>query len=98
MSHYFLHSMLGHKTICSPSTGYITLGLRPRAILPASGEQIVMSPSLKGNNCIISNYLGLSHPVTHNIGRTGCFKIQIVPIYRQLCTCIYIYLYIYQCS
>ena len=25
----------------------------PRAILPASGEQIVMSPSLKGNNCII---------------------------------------------
>ena len=41
-------------TICSPSTGYIALGLRPRAILPASGEQIVMSPSLKGNNCIIS--------------------------------------------
>ena len=27
--------------------------LRPRAILPASGEQIVMSPSLKGNNCIL---------------------------------------------
>ena len=40
-------------TICSPSTGYIALGLRPRAILPASGEQIVMSPSLKGNNCIM---------------------------------------------
>ena len=43
----------GDMTICSPSTGYIALGLRPRAILPASGEQIVMSPSLKGNNCII---------------------------------------------
>ena len=27
--------------------------VRPRAILPASGEQIVMSPSLKGNNCIL---------------------------------------------
>ena len=38
----------GDMTICSPSTGYIA-----RAILPASGEQIVMSPSLKGNNCII---------------------------------------------
>ena len=44
----------GDMTICSPSTGYIALGLRHRAILPASGEQIVMSPSLKGNNCIIS--------------------------------------------
>ena len=43
----------GDMTICSPSTGYIALGLRPRAILPASGEQIVMSPSLKGNNCIL---------------------------------------------
>ena len=43
----------GDMTICSPSTGYIALGLRPRAILPASGEQIVMSPSLKGNNCIM---------------------------------------------
>ena len=43
----------GDMTICSPLTGYIALGLRPRAILPASGEQIVMSPSLKGNNCIL---------------------------------------------
>ena len=43
----------GDMTICSPSTGHITLGLRPRAISPASGEQIVMSPSLEGNNCIM---------------------------------------------
>ena len=46
----------GDMTICSPSTGYNC----PRAILPASGEQIVMSPSLKGNNCII--YTGLRAP------------------------------------
>ena len=43
----------GDMTICSPSTGDIALGLRPRAISPASGEQIVMSPSNKGNNCIM---------------------------------------------
>ena len=43
----------GEMTISSPSTGYIALGLCSWAILPASGEQIVMSPSLKGNNCII---------------------------------------------
>ena len=40
-------------TICSHSTGNITLGLRPREILPASREQIVMLPSHKGNNCIL---------------------------------------------
>ena len=40
-------------TICPPSTCNITLGLRPRAILPASGEQTVMLPSHKGNNCIM---------------------------------------------
>ena len=44
-------------TICSPSTGNITLKLRRRAILPASGEQFVMLPSHKGNNCIM--YTGL---------------------------------------
>ena len=38
-----------NMTNCSPSTGNISLGLRPRAILPASGEQIVMLPSHKGN-------------------------------------------------
>ena len=43
----------GDMTICSPSTGNIARGLRPRAISPASGEQIVMSSSLEGNNCII---------------------------------------------
>ena len=43
----------GGMTICSPSTGYFALGLHPPAILPTSGEQIVMSPSNKGNNCII---------------------------------------------
>ena len=47
----------GSMTICSPSTGNITLGLRPRTILPASGEQIVMLPSDKGNNCIICTYM-----------------------------------------
>ena len=41
-------------TICSPATGYIAFGLRPREISPAWGEQILMSPSLKGNNCIMS--------------------------------------------
>ena len=40
-------------TICSPSTGNIALGLCPQAILPTSGEQIVMLPSHKGNNCIM---------------------------------------------
>ena len=30
------------------------VALDPRAISPASGEQIVMSPSLKGNNCILT--------------------------------------------
>ena len=43
-------------TICSPSTDYIARGLRPRSILPALGEQIVMSPSPKGNNCILMRY------------------------------------------
>ena len=52
---HLLHLSEGDMTICSPSTGHITLGLRPRAISPASGEQIVMSPSLKGNNCILFN-------------------------------------------
>ena len=32
----------GDMTICSPSTGYIAV----------EGEQIVMSPSLKGRNCM----------------------------------------------
>ena len=48
----------GGMTICLPSTGTIALELRPRAILPASGEQIVMSPSLKGNNCIVYEISG----------------------------------------
>ena len=38
-------------TICSPSTGYIAL--RPRAMFSAWDEQIIMSPSLKGNNGIL---------------------------------------------
>ena len=40
-------------TICSPEAGDIARGRSPRAILPVEGEQIVMSPSLKGNNCFI---------------------------------------------
>ena len=43
----------GDMTICSPEAGNIARGQSPRAILPVEGEQIVMSPSLKGNNCII---------------------------------------------
>ena len=34
-----------YRAICSPEAGDI-------AILPVEGEQIVMSPSLKGNNCL----------------------------------------------
>ena len=49
----------GDMTIFSPSTCNIALGLCPRAISPASGEQIVMSPSLKGNNCIMAYSLFL---------------------------------------
>ena len=48
-----LHLGEGDMTICSPSTDYIALWLRPQAILPASGKQIVMSTSLKGNICIL---------------------------------------------
>ena len=43
----------GDMTICSPEAGDIARGRSPRAILPVEGEQIVMSPSLKGNNCFI---------------------------------------------
>ena len=39
--------------ICLPWTGNIALGLRPLAMLPASGEQIVMLPSYKGNDCML---------------------------------------------
>ena len=49
-----LPSCEGNMTICSPSTGNITLGLRTRAILPASGEQTVMLPSHKDNNYIVT--------------------------------------------
>ena len=53
-------------TICSPSTGNITLRLRPRAILPASGEQIVMLPSHKVNNCIMHlTTPGRNGPTSH---------------------------------
>ena len=49
----------------SSSTGIIVLGrshddlftLRPRTILPVEGEQSVMLPSHKGNNCIIFIYI-----------------------------------------
>ena len=39
--------------ISASLTGNIVLGLCSREILPASGEQIVMSPLPKGNNCIL---------------------------------------------
>ena len=47
-------------TICSPLTGNITLRLRLRAILPASGEQTVMLPSHKDNNYILHPLLRLT--------------------------------------
>ena len=40
-------------TICSPEAGNIARGRSPRVILPFEGEQIVMLPSHKGNNCFI---------------------------------------------
>ena len=52
-----------------------TIGfLRPRAILPASGEQIVMSPSLKGDNCII--LFLISERLISNCGPTS--QIQVI--------------------
>ena len=39
--------------ICSPEAGDIVRGRSPRAILPVEGEQIVMSPSIKGNKIFI---------------------------------------------
>ena len=43
----------GDMTICSPEAGNIAQGQSPRVILSVEGEQIVMSPSLKDNNCFI---------------------------------------------
>ena len=65
----------GDMTICSPSTGNIAHELRPRAILPASGEQIVMSPSLKGNNCILIHGCGLKPAPDIVRFRLGCIGI-----------------------
>ena len=39
--------------ICSPKVGNITRGRSPRVILPVKGDQIVMLPSHKGNNCLL---------------------------------------------
>ena len=41
-------------TICSPEACNIARGRSSRAIIPVEGEQNVMSPSLKGNNCFTS--------------------------------------------
>ena len=44
----------GDMTICSPEACDIARGRSPRAILLVEGEQVIMSPSLKGNNdCFI---------------------------------------------
>ena len=40
-------------TICSPEAGNIARVRSRRLILPVEGEQIVMLPSHKGNNCFI---------------------------------------------
>ena len=40
-------------TICSPEAGNIARGRSSRVILPVEGEQIVILPSHKGNNCFI---------------------------------------------
>ena len=68
----------GDMSICSPSTGNIALGLRPRAILPASGEQIVMSPSLKGNNCIKYSS-GPEITIIPSEGHLSIFKVELLP-------------------
>ena len=41
-------------TICSPEAGNIVRGRSPRVILHVEGEQNVMLPSDKGNNCLIT--------------------------------------------
>ena len=43
----------GNMMICSPEAGNISQGRSPRAIFPVAGEQIIMLPSHKGNNCFI---------------------------------------------
>ena len=40
-------------TICSPEAGNIARGRSQRVILHVEGEQIVMLPSHKGNDCFI---------------------------------------------
>ena len=40
-------------TICSPEAGNIDRERNPKAILPVEGEQIVILPSHKSNNCFI---------------------------------------------
>ena len=47
----------GNMTICSPETGIIARGRSQRIILPVEGEQIVMLPSHKGNDCFIVPFL-----------------------------------------
>ena len=49
-----LPSCEGNITIRSLSTDNIALVLRPRTILPASSQQIVILPPHKSNNCILS--------------------------------------------
>ena len=43
----------GNMTVCSPEAGYIARGRSSRVLLPVEGEQIVMLPSHKDNNCFI---------------------------------------------
>ena len=43
----------GKMTICSPEASNIAPGCSLRVILHVEGEQIVMLPSHKGNNCFI---------------------------------------------
>ena len=55
--------------ICSTLKGYIALG----QYLPALGEQIVMSPSLKGNSCILL----CSYTVNTELSIFNFFQIEI---------------------
>ena len=55
MISYIIHLLplsKGDMTICSPEAGNIANGL-PEGNITFEGKQIVMSPSLKGNNVLL---------------------------------------------
>ena len=76
-------------TIYSPSTDYIHLGFHPRALLPASGVKIVMSPSLKGNNCILLYLINVhwlcGFQLVQSRSRGGCYSVMLHGHITLLC-------------